>query len=64
MSTIKLLLTLKQELKKVNRKIDLRIMMGLPYKREAEYHKRLTWEMRRLARRNWFGRYLRMFSFV
>lgn len=64
MSTIKLILDLKKELNRVNRKIDFYILMKLPYKKESEYHKRLTRQIGRLSRKNWLGRSLNMFSFV
>lgn len=64
MSTIKLIFDLKKELKRINRKIDFYIMMRLPYKREAEYHKRLTMQLRRLTRRNWLGRSLQTLSLI
>lgn len=64
MSTIKLILDLKKEIKRINRKIDLYIVTNMPYKREAEYHKRLTTQLRRLTRRNWIGRSLQTLSLI
>lgn len=64
MSTIKLILTLKKEIKKVNRRIDLRIITGLPYRQEAEYHKRLMRELGRIYRRTLVGKSLRTLSLV
>lgn len=64
MANIKLILDLKKELNRVNRKIDFYILMNLPYKKEAEYHKRLTRQIRRLSRKNWLSRSLNVLSFV
>lgn len=64
MSTIKLILDLKAELKRINRKIDFYIMMKLPYRREAEYHKRLTAQLRRLTKRNWLAHSLSTLSLI
>lgn len=64
MSTFKLILDLKKELNRVNRKIDFYIMMKMPYRKEAEYHKRLTVQLRRLSRKNWLGRSLQTLSLI
>lgn len=64
MSTIRLIFDIKKELKRINKKIDFYIIMRLPYKREAEYHKRLTAQLRRLSRRNWLGRSLQTLSLI
>lgn len=64
MSTLKLILTLKKELKKVNKRIDLRILMGLPYNQEAEYHKGLMRELGRLCRKTFVGKSLHTLSLV
>jgi hypothetical protein len=64
MANFKLILDLKKELKRVNKKIDFYIMMNMPYKKEAEYHKRLTRQLRRLSRHSIFSRSLGLLSFV
>lgn len=42
MSKIKLAGTIRKEIKKLNRDIDLKIIKGLPYKAEARRHKFLV----------------------
>jgi hypothetical protein len=64
MANLKLILDLKHELDRVNKKIDFYIMMNMPYRKEAEYHKRLTRQLRRLSRKNWLGRSLQLFAIV
>ena len=57
MTTFNKVLALKRELKRINKKIDLRIAVGMSYRREAEYHKRITRELQTLTRYNWFARF-------
>jgi len=64
MKNVKMIINLKNEISRVNRKIDFYIMMNMPYRKEAEYHKRLTLQLRKLARRNWLGRSLQVLSLV
>ena len=54
---------LRAELDRVNQEIDLRIIKGFSYAREARRHKFLLSQLRRLApsQFTWFGRSL---SFV
>jgi len=55
--------SLKQEIRRVNRVIDHKIIQGLPYYNESRRHKFLKAQLDRLAppRQSWFGRSL---SFV
>jgi hypothetical protein len=50
--------TIRAEIGRINREIDLRIIKGAPYRREALRHKVLMAELARLApiRSNWFGK--------
>ena len=41
MSKSELKYTIKEEINKVNKVIDQKIVRGLPYNREAKYHKNL-----------------------
>ncbi len=68
MSKIKLVRNLKEEIKKLNNDIDLKIIKGLPYKAEARRHKFLTsqfygfYEARKTS---WFHKTIHVFaSFV
>lgn len=49
---------LRAELERVNQEIDMRIIRGVSYAREARRHKFLLSQLRRLAPRQftWFGR--------
>lgn len=42
MSEIKLLKTIDRELCQINEKIDMKIIQGVPYKKEARQHKLLV----------------------
>ena len=50
--------TIRAEIERLNREIDLRIIKGAPYRREALRHKVLVAQLARLVprRSNWFGR--------
>ena len=63
MSKHEIVKSLKQEIRKVNRIIDGRIIQGLPYYAESRRHKFLMSQLNRLSpkRESWFGRSL---SFV
>lgn len=54
---------LRAELERVNNEIDMRIIKGLSYAREARRHKLLTSQLRRLAPRQ-FTLLGRSLSFV
>ena len=58
MSKHEIIKSLKQEIRKVNRTIDYRIIQGLPYHEESRRHKFLRAQLNRLApaRSSWFGR--------
>ncbi|HVS79781.1 MAG TPA: hypothetical protein VHF05_02275 [Candidatus Paceibacterota bacterium] len=64
MKNVKMIIDLKNEISRVNRKIDFYIMMNMPYRKEAEYHKRLTLQLRKVARKNWLGRSMKLFALV
>lgn len=55
MHKLKLKYILANELKKVNRSIDLKIAYGISYKREAQRHKRLVRQLDGLARERTFA---------
>lgn len=57
MSKHEIVKSLRTEIKKINRIIDQKILMGAPYALEARRHKFLTSQLRRLApREGWFER--------
>jgi hypothetical protein len=55
---------IRNEIDRLNREIDLRIIKGLSYKRESLRHKFLMNQLSRLsnASRSWFGRSLSFMS--
>lgn len=62
MSKHQVIRTLRREIAQLNKEIDLRIIRGLSYRREALRHKLLTAQLHRLTRReSVFGR---VFGFV
>jgi len=68
MSKHEIIKSLRQEIKKMNRVIDMKIIQGLPYYNESRRHKFLTLQLRRLSPSggNWFGRsmsFVSMFMF-
>jgi len=59
---------IRSEIDRLNQEIDLRIIRGVSYRREALRHKQLTSQLARLAprRSNWFGKsasFVSMFLF-
>lgn len=56
--------TIRVEIERLNREIDLRIIKGLSYRREALRHKFLMAQLARLSRAqsSWFGKSLRFVS--
>ncbi|MEK7609496.1 MAG: hypothetical protein AAB470_00030 [Patescibacteria group bacterium] len=62
MSKHQVIKTIRMEISQLNQEIDLRIIKGLSYRREALRHKLLKAQLARLApSSNWFSRSL---SFV
>lgn len=49
MSKYEIVKSLKSEIKKINRIIDQKILMGAPYSLESRRHKFLTSQLNRLA---------------
>ena len=43
------------ELKKVNQIIDYKILHGMPYRKEAQYHKSLLNRLNSLTRHGWIA---------
>ena len=64
MSKHEIVSSLKVEIRKINRIIDQKILMGAPYSLEARRHKFLMSQMNRLApqREGWFGRSMSLVS--
>lgn len=62
MSKLELMSSIKGEIRKVNRTIDEKIMRGLPYAREAHYHKVLTARLSLMNRTRFLARSMRMVS--
>lgn len=59
MSKHQVIRTLRQEIASINQDIDLRIIRGLSYRRQALRHRMLTAQLHRLTRReSVFGRML------
>ena len=60
MSKHEIIKSLKQEIRKVNRTIDQRIIQDLPYYAESRRHKFLMSQLNRLSPKgqSWFGRSL------
>ncbi len=58
MSKKELILSLRREVRKLNRIIDHRIIMGQSYRDESRRHMILTSQLNRLfpPRKSWFGR--------
>ena len=58
MSKHQLVRSLRSEIKKLNRIIDRKIMLGLPYSDDSRRHKFLVLQLKRLtpARIGWFSR--------
>jgi hypothetical protein len=56
--------TIRSEIAKLNQEIDLRIIKGVSYRREALRHKFLSAQLARLIprRSNWFGKSLSFMS--
>jgi len=48
MSKMSLMFSIRKELRKLNSKIDAKIVRGEPYERESRRHKQLVSDLRRL----------------
>lgn len=57
MSQAQYLKMLEREIQRVNRKIDLKILEGRNYMKEAREHKLLLKKVRYHSRRNFFSRF-------
>jgi len=62
MSQTQYLKMLEREIQKINKKIDLKILQGEKYFKEAREHKLLLKKVRYHTRRNFFSRFFPMFS--
>lgn len=49
---------IEQELHNINKKIDIKILQGIDYRREANEHKQLLHKIRQHRRRGFLGRLL------
>lgn len=61
MSQSQYLKMLEREIQRVNRKIDLKILEGRNYMKEAREHKLLLKKVRYHARRNFFSKFFPTF---
>ncbi len=64
MSKSQLKYTLKQELRKVNEVIDKKIVRGLPYNKEARYHKVLLARLSVINRSSFLSRMKMVSAFM
>lgn len=64
MSQKQYLKMLEREIRKINRKIDEKILRGEEYKREAHDHKLMLRRLRYLTRQNPFKTFTNKFSFL
>ncbi|MBI2627375.1 hypothetical protein HYW72_00405 [Candidatus Nomurabacteria bacterium] len=62
MSQAQYLKMLEKEIQKINNKIDLKILQGEAYSKEARDHKLLLKKVRFHSRRSFFGRFFPHFS--
>jgi hypothetical protein len=62
MSKLELIHDIKAELKRVNKTIDQKITRGLPYVKEARYHKMLVARLSLMNRSRFLARSMRMVS--
>lgn len=61
MSQTQYLKMLEREINKINKKIDLKILQGQDYKREARDHKLLLRKVRYHTRRGMMNRFVNLF---
>ncbi len=64
MSKNKLVYSIHDELKRLNEQIDLKIIKGQSYVREARLHKRLRGQLGQVRRSAWLTRSFRFASFL
>ena len=64
MSKSELAYTLKAEINKMNKMIDHKIVRGLPYSREAHYHKKLLKRLDIVRRSSLVARSMRSFAMM
>ena len=62
MSQSQYLKMLEREIQKINKKIDLKILQGEKYYKEAREHKLLLKKVRYHTRRNFFSRFFPTFA--
>lgn len=62
MSQAQYLKMLEKEIQKINKRIDLKILQGERYSKEAREHKLLLRKVRYHARRNFFARFFPTFT--
>ncbi|HEY4513375.1 MAG TPA: hypothetical protein VJH06_02580 [Candidatus Paceibacterota bacterium] len=62
MSQIQYLKMLEKEIQRINRKIDLKILEGKNYMKEAHEHKLLLRKVRYHSRRSFFNRFFPTFT--
>jgi len=58
MSKKQYLSIIEQEIHNINKKIDIKILQGMDYAREAREHKQLLHKIRQHKRKGIFGRFL------
>jgi hypothetical protein len=64
MSKSELRYTIKTEIEKINKEIDRKIVRGLPYTREARYHKNLLKRLDIVNRSSILARTMRSFAMM
>lgn len=60
MSREQYLKIIERELHEINKKIDIKILQGIEYKREAKAHKQLLNKIRQHSRKTFFDRLFAM----
>jgi len=58
MSREQYLKIIEREIHNINKKIDIKILQGMDYTREAREHKQLLHKIRQHKRKGFFGRFL------
>ncbi|MFA6077095.1 MAG: hypothetical protein WC735_03410 [Candidatus Paceibacterota bacterium] len=61
MSQTQYLKMLEREINRINKKIDLKILQGETYLKEARDHKLLLQKVRYHTRRGWMNRFINLF---
>ncbi len=64
MSKSELTYTLKAEISKMNKMIDHKILRGLPYSKEAHYHKKLLNRLSIIRQKSFLARSMRSFAMM